>query len=256
MLTTRVIPCLDVRDGRVVKGVRFQNLRDSGDPVERAAAYEADGADEIVMLDVSATPEGRRTAAETVRRLRGALSIPLTVGGGVSSVEDASRLLDAGADKVAVNTAAVRRPGLISELAGTFGAQCVVLAIDAGAGPGGSFPVFVRSGGEGTSLDARDWALRGQELGAGEVLLTSMRADGTQRGYDLELLRAVAGAVGVPVIASGGASTAADMVSAVSAGADAVLAASILHDGLTTVRALKAELSRAGVRVRMEAGAC
>lgn len=256
MLTTRIIPCLDVRDGRVVKGVRFQGLRDAGDPAELAALYERQGADELVMLDVSATPDGRATAATTVRRIRAALSIPLTVGGGVRSVDDAARLLDAGADKIGVNTAAVARPALIAELAERFGTQCVVIAIDAAPDepstaltPSG-FHVVVRSGTDRTPLDAVDWAERAEHLGAGEVLLTSIRADGTQAGYDLPLITAVASRVTIPVIASGGAAHAQHLVEALAAGADAVLAASIFHDSITTVSFIKHELARAGVRIR------
>lgn len=273
MLTTRVIPCLDVRDGRVVKGVRFQNLRDAGDPAERAARYEADGADELVMLDVSATNEGRATAVRTVREIRRVLSIPLTVGGGISSIEDAARLLDAGADKVSVNSAAVRDPGLLTKLATRFGRQCTVIAVDAArrggdaarggadaAGRGGSsvdergagFEVLVRSGTTETGLEAIAWVREAESRGAGEVLLTSFDRDGTGLGYDLELLSLVSGAVSIPVIASGGARTAEHLASAVRAGADAVLAATIFHDGMTTPRAIKGELRRLGVCVRVD----
>lgn len=254
MLTRRVIPCLDCKDGRVVKGVRFQGLRDAGDPVELAAAYEAQGADEIVVLDVSATPEGRRTAHDTVRRVRAALSIPLTVGGGIRTVDDARDLLEAGADKVSVNTAAVRDPGLLTELARRFGVQCTVLALDA-ARPvepvaGIEFEVVVRSGTERTGRDAAGWAREAVERGAGEILLTSWDKDGTRSGYDLGITGTLAHAVTVPVIASGGADSAAHMVAAFEAGADAVLAASIFHDGDTTVAAVKRELAAAGVPVR------
>ena len=245
VLLRRVIPCLDVRDGRVVKGVRFSGLRDAGDPVEQATRYEAQGADELVILDVSATPEGRATAAETVARVRAALSIPLTVGGGVRAVGDAERLLDAGADKIGVNTAAVERPELIGELAARTGSQCVVVAIDA-ARTGDGWEVVTRSGANRTGIDAVGWASRVSELGAGEILLTSWDRDGTADGYDLGLISAIGGAVGVPVIASGGAAGAAHMVEAFGAGADAVLAASIFHDGLTTVGEIKRELR--GVR--------
>lgn len=253
----RIIPCLDVRDGRIVKGVRFANLRDAGDPAERAAIYEAQGADELVILDVSATPEGRKTAVETVARVRAVLSIPITVGGGVRSVDDAAALLDAGADKVSVNTAAVRDPALLTRLAERFGVQCTVLAIDAarresaGAEPGSStWEVVVHSGSERTGLDAVEWAARACSLGAGEILLTSFDRDGTHEGYDLELLGAVSAAVSVPVIASGGAATAAHLRDALHSGADAVLAASIFHDGRTTVTDIKNELSGLGVPVR------
>lgn len=274
MLTTRIIPCLDVRDGRVVKGVRFQGLRDAGDPAERAAAYEAQGADEIVMLDVSATPDGRATACRTVAAIRRAVGIPLTVGGGVRSVEDASRLLDSGADKVSVNTAAVLRPALLSELAERFGCQCVVLALDAAARSGTDAPdgapasasgvprgspddrsedrweTVIRSGRERTGRSAVEWAAQATAHGAGEVLLTSWDRDGTGHGYDLELIGAVSRRVGVPVVASGGAATPVDLVDAVRAGADAVLAASMFHDGACTVAEVKRALREHGVEVR------
>lgn len=249
MLTKRIIPCLDVADGRVVKGVRFQGLRDAGDPAERAALYEAQGADEIVILDVAATPEGRGHQHETVRRVRAVLSIPLTIGGGVRTWEDAAALLEAGADKVSVNTAAVERPGLIREISERFGAQCCVLAIDARqAGEG--FEVLVKGGRQGTGKDALAWAKEAQELGAGEILLTSWDRDGTRSGYDLELTGAVASAVHVPVIASGGANSAEHIAQAFAAGADAVLAASIFHDGDTTVGDVKTYLAENGVVVR------
>jgi imidazole glycerol-phosphate synthase subunit HisF len=250
MLMRRVIPCLDVRDGRVVKGVRFSNLRDAGSPVELAAMYEAQGADELVVLDVSATPEGRRTAAETVAAVRRELSIPLTVGGGVREVDDAARLLDAGADKVGVNTAAVRDATLISRLAGRFGRQCVVLALDAARREGG-WEVVVRSGTERTGIDAASWAVEACGRGAGEVLLTSWDRDGTGDGFDLGLIAAVSGRVPVPVIASGGAAEPSDLVAAVESGADAVLAASIFHDGRCTVGDVKRALAAAGMEVRL-----
>lgn len=257
MLTRRVIPCLDVRDGRVVKGVRFQGLRDAGDPVERALVYQEQGADELVLLDISATPEERSHGLETVRRVREVLSIPLTVGGGVRRVDDAGALLEAGADKVGVNTAAVERPELLAELSDRFGRQCVVLALDAarrissaveGAPP--EWEVVVRSGRERTGRDAVAWARRAAELGAGEVLLTSWDRDGTRQGYDCELIGAVSRGVRVPVIASGGADSAAHFIEAFEAGASAVLAASIFHDGDTTVGQVKGELRAAGVAVR------
>lgn len=248
-LTRRVIPCLDVRDGRVVKGVRFQGLRDAGDPAEQAGRYAAQGADELVVLDVSATPEGRANAAETVRAVRAALHIPLTVGGGVRSVDDAARLLDAGADKVGVNTAAVERPALLSELAERFGRQCVVLALDA-ARVGEGWTVVTRSGRERTGRDAVAWAREAEALGAGEILLTSWDRDGTRSGYDTALIEAISRAVEVPVVASGGADSAQHLIEALHAGADAVLAASIFHDGDTTVGAIKAQLAAAGVEVR------
>ncbi len=260
MLMRRVIPCLDVDAGRVVKGVRFANLRDAGDPAELAARYEAQGADEIVVLDVSATPAGRGHALETVERVRARLSIPLTVGGGVRSIDDAEALLGAGADKVAVNTAAVTRPELLRELADRFGRQCIVLAVDAArpnVDTGGDAnasrtraEVVVRSGRERTGRDVVTWARDGAALGAGEILLTSFDRDGTGHGYDLALIAAVAAAVPVPVVASGGAAHADHLTAALQAGADAVLIASMLHDGVTTVDALKRALGVAGVAVR------
>ncbi len=253
MLTSRIIPCLDVRDGRVVKGVRFQNLRDAGSPEELAAAYEAQGADEIVVLDVSATPTGRRTQADTVRAVREVLSIPLTVGGGVREIADAERLLEAGADKVSVNTAAVRQPGLLTELANRFGCQCTVLALDAAranTAPDTRWEVVVLSGVERTGQDAIAWARRATELGAGEILLTSWDRDGTHSGYDLELLGAVSSAVAVPVIASGGAATPAHLMDALRAGADAVLAASIFHDRDWTIAGIKTAMAGLGAEVR------
>jgi cyclase len=247
MLTARIIPCLDVSHGRVVKGVQFQGLRDAGDPAERAKAYEDQGADEIVILDVSATPEGRGHQLETVRRVREALSIPLTVGGGVRAEEDALALLEA--DKVSVNTAAVTRPELLSEIADRFGRQCCVLAIDA-AQREGRFEVLVKGGREGTEIDALEWARAGEARGAGEILLTSWDRDGTRSGYDLALTGAVAKAVHVPVIASGGADSPEHIREAFAAGADAVLAASIFHDGDLTVGDVKLYLQEHGVRVR------
>jgi len=251
MLSARVIPCLDVRDGRVVKGVRFAGLRDAGSPVELADAYELQGADELVMLDVSATPEGRATAVETVRAIRESLSIPLTVGGGVHTLENAGALLSAGADKVAVNTAAVRRPDLLDELARRFGCQCTVLAVDAARTSAGTWEVVVLSGSERTGIDVVDWAREAVRRGAGEILLTSWDRDGTRSGYDVELLSAVSEAVTVPVIASGGAAGARHLLAALRAGADAVLAASIFHDGDTTVADVKSFLRSNGITVRI-----
>ncbi len=250
MLMRRVIPCLDVNAGRVVKGVQFQALRDAGDPVELAAMYADQGADELVLLDVSATPEGRGHALETVRGVRARLPIPLTVGGGVRQLADAQALLEAGADKVAVNTAAVERPALLGEMAARFGRQCTVLALDA-AREGSSWRTVVRSGRERLEFDAVEWACEAVACGAGELLLTSWDRDGTGAGYDLELVAAVTGAVPVPVIASGGADSAEHMAQALLAGADAALAASILHDGITTVSALKRRLQALGVEVRL-----
>jgi imidazoleglycerol phosphate synthase cyclase subunit len=233
----------------VVKGVRFQGLRDAGDPAERAKAYEDQGADEIVILDVSATPEGRGHQHETVRRVREALSIPLTVGGGVRTEEDALDLLEAGADKVSINTAAVTRPELLAEIAGRFGRQCCVLAIDA-AMRDGRFEVLVKGGREGTGIDAIEWARTGERHGAGEILLTSWDRDGTRSGYDIALTQAVSRAVHVPVIASGGADSPEHIREAFAAGADAVLAASIFHDGDLTVGDVKLYLQEHGVRIR------
>jgi imidazoleglycerol phosphate synthase cyclase subunit len=250
MIATRVIPCLDVRDGRIVKGVQFAGLRDVGDPAQRAAAYEEQGADEIVMLDVSATPDGRRTAFGTVRRLREVLRIPLTVGGGVRAIDDAAALLGAGADKVAINTAAVAEPELIHELAERFGRQCVVIAIDAKR-MRESWRAVVRSGSTSTPLDAIDWARQSTAGGAGEILLTSIDRDGTRAGYDLDLLRAITRCIEVPVIASGGADSVEHMVDAIEAGASAVLAASIFHERSMTVRQVKQSLAQRGVEVRL-----
>lgn len=249
----RVIPCLDVRDGRVVKGTKFRNLRDSGDPAERAAQYAEQGADELVLLDVSATLEARGTTLETVRRVRSELQIPLTVGGGVRSVADAEELLAAGADKVAINTAAVENPERIDALATQLGRQCVVLSIDARL-VDGEYQVLTHSGGQPRALTAAEWAAEGAARGAGEILLTSHDRDGTRAGYDLELLAQVRRAVAVPVIASGGAATVQHLVDAVAAGADAVLAASIFHENDFTVGELKARLAAQGVLVRGVAG--
>lgn len=250
MPTVRIIPCLDTKDGRVVKGVRFAGLRDAGSPVELARAYEAQGADELVLLDVSATPEGRGNARHVVEEVRRMLSIPLTVGGGVRAVEDAGALLEAGADKVAVNTAAVLRPAILRELSTHFGSQCAILALDAARTPAGGFEVVIRSGQERTGKDALDWAAEAEQQGAGEILLTSFDRDGTRSGYDLELIRRVAARVRIPIIASGGASDAQHLVEALQAGADAVLAASIFHDGDQTVASVKQALAAAGVWVR------
>lgn len=253
MLTKRIIPCLDVHNGRIVKGIGFRGLRDAGDPAERAERYERDGADEIVILDVSATTEGRATAAATVAAVRRVIGIPLTVGGGVRRVADAETLLSAGADKVAVNSAAVSRPALIAELASRVGVQCVVLAIDAArrAHVDGGWEVVTHSGSTRTGVDAPGWARAAEEAGAGEILLTSCDEDGRGNGYDTALIEAVASRVRIPVIASGGASGSAHMLHAFAAGAEAVLAASIFHDGATTVALIKSELARAGMEVRL-----
>ena len=249
-MLTRLIVCLDVRQGRVVKGVRFTGLRDVGDPVELAGRYELEGADEIVFLDISASAEGRTTLLETVRRAADVLFVPLTVGGGVGTVEDVARLLRAGADKVSVNTAAVARPALLSECAERFGSQCVVASIDAKQ-DGVTWRVWTHGGAVPTDIDAIEWARECVSRGAGEILLTSIDRDGARTGFDLALTRAVSDAVPVPVIASGGAGAAKHVRDAiVEGGADAVLVAGILHDGLTTVRALKLELERARIPVR------
>ncbi len=249
MLTTRILPCLDVDGGRVVKGVKFQGLRDAGDPVERAVAYEAQGADELVMLDVSATPQGRGNATDTVARVRAELRIPLTVGGGVRTDADAERLLKAGADKVAVNTAAVLDPSFLSRMAERYGSQCTVLSLDAAQRDGG-WELVIKSGRERTGKDAVQWAREAAELGAGEIVLTSWDRDGTRSGYDLALMRAISSAVRIPVVASGGAANAQHLVEAAQAGASALLVASILHDGDTTVGELKDALAAAGLEVR------
>lgn len=252
MLKRRIIPCLDVTAGRVVKGVRFQDLRDAGDPVELAARYDAEGADELVFLDITASAEGRDTMVDVVRRTAKEVFIPLTVGGGVRTPDDMYRLLRAGADKVSVNTAAVQNPELIRVCAQRFGSQCVVLAIDARRrADGGGWEVYTHGGRKPTGLDAVAWARRGVELGAGEILLTSMDTDGTQSGYDLELLRAVVDAVPVPVIASGGAGTLEHLYQAVTiGGAHAVLAASIFHYGRYSIADAKRYLAERGVPVR------
>ena len=247
---TRVIPCLDVRDGRVVKGVNFVGLTDEGDPVELAERYAAEGADEICYLDISAAPAGRSTTLDVVRRTAQNVFVPLTVGGGVRSTDDRKAALRAGADKVGVNTAAVRRPALISECASRFGRQCVVLCIDARRTDDG-FEVVVTGGREPTGLDAIRWAVEGVERGAGEILLTSMDGDGTKDGYDLELTAAVAEAVDVPVIASGGAGSEQHCVDAVLRGrASAVLAASIFHRREIEIDSVKAAMAAAGIPVR------
>jgi imidazole glycerol-phosphate synthase subunit HisF len=255
MLAKRIIPCLDIAEGRVVKGVHFLNLRDAGDPVEQARVYDAAGADELVFLDISATPEGRATVVDTVRRVADQVFMPLAVGGGIRTVEDMRRLLLAGADKVSINSAAVRNPALLQEGADRFGAQCVVLAIDArrSSAPGiDRWEVVVDGGRTPTGLDAVEWAIQAVAGGAGEILLTSMDADGTLNGYDVELTRAVAEAVPVPVIASGGAGTLAHFAEVLTEGrADAALAASLFHDGKLDIQDLKRYLNEQNVPVRL-----
>ena len=250
MLTNRVIACLDVKDGRVVKGTGFVNLRDAGDPVVLAERYEAQGADEIVYLDISASDEGRGTLLDLVRRTAERLFIPLTVGGGMRTVEDIANALRAGADKTAINSAAVKRPELLTQAATRFGSQCVVASIDA-LRKGARWEVYVNGGREPTGLDAVDWAARCAELGAGEILLTSIDRDGARSGYDIALVSRVARAVTVPVVASGGAGTAADVADAfISGGADAALLAGVLHDGTTDIRSVKSALLAASIPVR------
>ena len=258
MRAVRVVPCLDVDAGRVVKGVRFVDLRDAGDPAELAARYDEEGADEIVFLDITASSDARSTMVDVVWRTAEQVFIPLTVGGGVRTVDDARRLLRAGADKVGVNTAAVARPELVAELAGEFGAQCVVVAVDARRRPHGAsadgagrFEVYTHGGRQPSGVDAVAWAAQCERLGAGEILLTSMDRDGTRDGFDLELIRAVVDACNVPVVASGGVGSLDHLVEgAVGGGADAVLAASIFHFGEFTVRQAKEHLAAAGVAVR------
>ena len=258
-VAVRVIPCLDVDAGRVVKGVNFRDLRDAGDPVELAAAYDAEGADELVFLDITASSGDRETMIDVVGRTADQVFIPLTVGGGVRSVGDVDRLLRAGADKVSLNTAAIGRPELLGEAAQRFGSQCVVLSVDArrvspgGGPPGGSparFEVTTHGGRRGTGIDAVEWAARGAELGVGEILLNSMDADGTKAGFDLELIHAVRAVVDVPIIASGGAGELAHFAPAVGAGADAVLAASVFHFGQLQISEVKDALRAAGQLVR------
>jgi imidazole glycerol-phosphate synthase subunit HisF len=252
-LAVRVIPCLDVDAGRVVKGINFKELRDAGDPVELARAYDAEGADELTFLDISASHEGRATTMEIVSRTAEEVFIPLTVGGGISSVDDVDRLLRAGADKIAVNTAAINRPELIAEIAGRFGNQVLVLSVDArrvAAGTDSGFEVTTHGGRKSSGLDAIAWAVRAAELGAGEILLNAMDADGTQDGFDLELIRAVRAEVSIPVIASGGAGAVEHFAPAVEAGADAVLAATVFHFGTLRIGEVKAALAGAGHPVR------
>jgi len=252
-LARRIIPCLDVKDGRVVKGINFLSLRDAGDPVEQAAAYDAQGADEVCYLDISASPEGRSTLLDVVARTADQVFAPLTVGGGVRSVEDAERLLDAGADKIAINTAAIRNPELVAAAATRFGSQAIVVAVDARRVPGAApvrWEVFSHGGRTPEGLDALAWCRRVAELGAGEILLTSMDRDGTGAGYDVELLREVASSVSIPLIASGGVGVLDHLADGLEAGADAVLAASIFHFGQHTIGEAKAFLVDRGLHVR------
>ena len=251
MLAKRIIPCLDVKDGRTVKGTNFVGLRDAGDPIELAARYSAEGADELVFLDISATNEGRGTFASLVAAISREINIPFTVGGGISSVADISILLDAGADKVSINTAAVRAPGVVTEAANAFGSQCVVLAVDAKQTDNG-WRVFLNGGRIPTELDAIDWIKRGIELGAGEILLTSMNSDGTKDGFEVELTRRASESVSVPVIASGGAGSRDDFAEIFIRGkADAALAASVFHFGEIAIPDLKTFLNMRGVPVRL-----
>jgi imidazole glycerol-phosphate synthase subunit HisF len=251
-LAVRVIPCLDVDAGRVVKGINFQQLRDAGDPVELAKVYDAEGADELTFLDISASHEGRSTTMEIVSRMAEQVFIPLTVGGGVGSVEDVDRLLRAGADKIAVNTAAIRRPELVAEIADRFGNQVLVLSVDArrAADTDSGFEVTTHGGRTSVGIDALEWAVRAADLGAGEILLNAMDADGTTEGFDLELIRLVRAAVSIPVIASGGAGAIDHFAPAVDAGADAVLAATVFHFGTLRIPDVKDALREAGHAVR------
>jgi len=251
MLAKRIIPCLDVKEGRVVKGVNFVNLRDAGDPVEQARVYDAQGADELVFLDISATHEGRETMVQVVRQVAVEVFMPFTVGGGVRTIDDVRNLLLAGADKVSINSAAVRTPEILTQGAERFGSQCIVLAVDAKRCDAGGWEVYINGGRIPTGLDAVEWCARGVELGAGEILLTSMDADGTLAGYDVALTRAVAESVSVPVIASGGAGTPSHFAAVLTEGkADAALAASLFHDKVLDIRDLKAYLAAQGIVIR------
>ncbi|MDB4953324.1 MAG: imidazoleglycerol phosphate synthase, cyclase subunit [Myxococcales bacterium] len=261
MLARRLIPCLDVKDGRVVKGINFLQLRDAGDPVEQAAAYDAQGADEVCFLDISASPEGRSTLVDVVARTADQVFAPLTVGGGVRSIADAEKLLEAGADKIAVNTAAIRTPQLVADIAARFGNQAIVVAVDAkrrpgwdpdvGTNHGAGWEVFSHGGRTPEGLDALEWCRRVADLGAGELLVTSMDRDGTGKGYDTELIRAVSSSVSVPLIASGGVGVLDHLALGLEAGADAVLAASIFHFGQHTIGEAKAFLAARGIAIRL-----
>ena len=252
MLSVRIIPCLDVHGGRVVKGVKFEELRDAGDPVAVAAAYEQQGADELVFLDITASSDGRRTMVDVVERTADQVFMPLTVGGGLRSVEDVRTMLNAGADKVSLNTSAIKEPSLVLEAARKFGSQCIVVAIDAKRTAEGRWEVYTHGGRNATGLDAVEWARKVASLGAGEILLTSMDRDGTKSGFDLELTRSVSDAVGVPVIASGGVGNLDHLADGVQqGGADAVLAASIFHYGEYTVAQAKALMAQRGIPVRL-----
>lgn len=251
MLARRIIPCLDIKDGRVVKGINFVALRDAGDPVQQARRYDQMGADELVFLDIVATPRGRKTTAEVVRRVADQVFLPLTVGGGINSLEDMRRLLLAGADKISINSAAVRQPSLLTEGAQRYGNQCIVLAVDARRKDHGSWEVVIDGGRTGTDIDVLDWVEQAVVLGAGEILLTSMDADGTLDGYDVELTKAVVDRVNVPIIASGGAGTLEHFRAVLAeGGADAALAASLFHDGIFRVSEVKQYLHQAGLPIR------
>ena len=254
MLAKRIIPCLDVTDGRVVKGVNFVNLRDAGDPVENARIYNDEGADELVFLDITATHEKRKTMVDIVSRVAEEVFMPFTVGGGISTTEDIRELLNAGCDKVSINSSAVRRPELVAEAAGRFGTQCIVVAIDAKARSGthSGWEVFTHGGRNETGLDALEWGLRMQEAGAGEILLTSMDQDGTKKGFDIEVTKAMSDALEIPIIASGGVGAVNHFVDgALQGGADALLAASVFHYGEMSVNEVKQAMSKAGIEVRL-----
>jgi len=255
MLAKRIIPCLDIKGGRVVKGVNFINLRDAGDPVEQARIYDQMGADELVFLDISATPEGKATTIKMVRQVADQVFLPLTVGGGIRMLEDIRRIFLAGADKVSINSAAVRRPDLLREGAERYGSQCIVLAVDAKSQPDGSWEIYLDGGRTPTGIDALEWIKQGVEFGAGEILLTSMDADGTLAGYDIELTRTVAEAINVPIIASGGAGTLEHFATVLSEGkAQAALAASLFHDKVLTVGEVKEYLLTHGLPIRKVVG--